>query len=95
MDNELEKILNFAGIEIPATTSERLCNMLELNSNILMLEGQIELCDRLMKFKEERGEEITDKMEQNQERLKETLRGFKNDLRIKSDGFNKHIQTEL
>ncbi len=95
MNKELKQILNFAGIEIPMTVNERLIKLMDLHGKIIMLEGQIDLCDRLMKFKEERGEEITDKMEQNQERLKETLRGFKNDLRIKSDGFNKHIQTEL
>lgn len=94
MNNELEQILNEAGIQIPMTISERLTQLLELDGKILMLQGQIDLYDRLMKFKEERGEEITDKMEQNQERLKDTLRSFKNSLRMLTYALNKQAQSE-
>ena len=94
MNNELEQILSEAGIQIPMSISERLTQLIELDGKISMLQGQIDLCDRLMKFKEYRGEDITDKMEQNQERLKETLRGFKNSLRIQTHILNKQAQSE-
>ena len=94
MNNELEQILIEAGIQIHTTISERLTRLLELDGKILMLQGQIDLCDRLMKFKEDRGEEITDKMEQNQLRLKDTLRCFKNSFRILTHALNKQAQTE-
>ena len=85
---EAKKLIGYTSI------TDRLVQLLDLSGKIYMLQGQIDLCARLMKFKEERGEDITDKMEQNQERLKETLRGFKNSLRIQTHILNKQAQSE-
>ena len=95
MNNELEQILNEAGIQIPMTISERLIKLLDLQGTILMLGGEIDLHQCLMDSRERQGQEVTDKMEQNIERLRNTLRELKNDAVMQSLLLHEAAQREL